>query len=135
LGWLVVYALPGGAVRRSFLLLGRGIRSQPKTFTLAIVASAVWGLSFVAVGWLLGRMTDSVVVPALGGEDVGRGAIIGAGLLLLGLAVTSAITVAGRRIWAGIGSIDVQAGHRRLVTQQYLRLPMSWHRAHPTGQL
>lgn len=130
-----MYALPGGAVRRSFLLLGRGIRSQPKTFTLAIVASAVWGLSFVAVGWLLGRLTDSVVVPALGGEDVGRGAIIGAGLLLLGLAVTSAVTVAGRRIWAGIGSIDVQAGHRRLVTQQYLRLPMSWHRAHPTGQL
>jgi len=135
LGWIVVYALPGGAVRRSLLLIGRGIRSQPKTFALAIGASALWGLAFVAVGWLLGRLTDDVVVPALTGEDVGTGRIVGAGLVLLGLAVTTAVTVAGRRIWAGIGAVDVQAGHRRLVTRQYLRLPMSWHRSHPTGQL
>jgi ATP-binding cassette subfamily B protein len=130
-----VYALPGGAVRRSLLLLGRGIRSEPRTFTLAIVTSAVWGLAFVAVGWSLGRLTDGVVVPALTDGDVPRGTILGAGLLLLGLAVVTSLTVAGRRIWAGIGSLDVQAGHRRRVTRQYLRLPMSWHRAHPTGQL
>ncbi len=130
-----MYALPGGAVRRSLLLIGRGLRSQPKTFALAIGMSALWGLSFVAIGWLLGRMTDTVVVPALTGAEVGTGAILGAGLVLLGLGMTSAVTVAGRRIWAGIGALDVQAGHRRRVTQQYLRLPMSWHRAHPTGQL
>lgn len=130
-----MYALPGGSVRRSLLLIGRGIKSQPRTFALAIGTSALWGLSFVAVGWLLGRLTDTVVVPALSDGDVGTGAIVGAGLVLLGLAITSAVTVAGRRIWAGIGALDVQAGHRRLVTQQYLRLPMSWHRSHPTGQL
>lgn len=132
---MVVYALPGGALRRSLLLLGRGIRSEPRTFTLAIVTSAVWGLAFVAVGWSLGRITDGVVVPALTDGDVARGTILGAGLLLLGLGVVTALSVAGRRIWAGIGSLDVQAGHRRRVTRQYLRLPMSWHRAHPTGQL
>ena len=130
-----MYALPGGAVRRSFLLLGRGIRSQPRTFALAIGTSALWGLAFVGVGWLLGRLTDRVVVPALSGEPVGTGTILGAGALLLVLAVLTALTVAGRRVWAGMGALDVQAGHRRQVTQQYLRLPMSWHRAHPTGQL
>lgn len=68
-------------------------------------------------------------------EPVGTGTILGAGALLLVLAVLTALTVAGRRVWAGMGALDVQAGHRRQVTQQYLRLPMSWHRAHPTGQL
>ena len=130
-----MYALHGGSLRRSMSLIGRGIASQPKTFTIAIATSAIWGLSFVAVGWLLGRLTDTVVVPALTSGDIGTGTIVGAGLMLLGLAVTSAVTVATRRIWAGIGSLDVQAGHRRHVTQQYLKLPMSWHRAHPTGQL
>lgn len=133
-----MYALPGGAVRRSLLLIGRGIRSQPRTFALAIGTSALWGLLFVAVGWLLGRLTDTVVVPALTegpNGSVGTAEILGAGLVLLVLAVATAVAVAGRRIWAGMGALDVQAGHRRLVTQQYLRLPMSWHRAHPTGQL
>src|SRR5699024_604314 len=35
----------------------------------------------------------------------------------------------------GMASCDVQAAHRRRVTRQYLRLPMSCHRRHPTGQL
>jgi len=133
-----VYALPGGAVRRSLLLIGRGIRSEPRTFALAIGSSAVWGAAFVGVGWLLGRLTDTVVVPALTGgadSDVGTGDVLRAGLLLLALAVLTAVSVAGRRIWAGMAALDVQAGHRRRVTEQYLRLPMSWHRAHPTGQL
>lgn len=131
----VVYSLPGGAVRRSFLLLGRGLRSQPLTFAIAIGASAIWGLGFVALGYMLGQITDDVVVPALTGGDITSAEIWRAGLLLLGIGVLTAVAVAGRRIWAGIGSLDVQAGHRRLVTGQYLRLPMSWHRAHPTGQL
>src|SRR3712207_1053686 len=29
----------------------------------------------------------------------------------------------------------LQAGYRRRVTGQYLRLPLSWHQRHPTGQL
>src|SRR3712207_8903788 len=28
-----------------------------------------------------------------------------------------------------------QADYRRRVTRQYLRLPLSWHQRHPTGQL
>src|SRR5699024_8217256 len=66
---------------------------------------------------------------------VPAGAIWWAGLGLLGIGVLTALGVAGRRVFAGMGSFDVQAGHRRRVTRQYLRLPMSWHRRHPTGQL
>ncbi len=129
------YALPGGAVRRSLLLIGRGLRSQPRTFAIAISASVLYGLGMVAQGWLLGRITDTVVVPAIEGSGVPRSAIWWAGLALVGIGLLTAVGVAGRRVFAGMASFDVQAGHRRKVTRQYLRLPMSWHRRHPTGQL
>ncbi|WP_223401683.1 ABC transporter ATP-binding protein [Occultella gossypii] len=130
-----LHALSGGAVRRSLLLIGRGIASQPRTFTIAIVASVVYGIGLVASGWLLGRITDGVVLPAIEGSGVSTGSIWLAGLGLLLIGAVTAVGVALRRIYAGIGALDVQAGHRRAVTRQYLRLPMTWHRRHPAGQL
>lgn len=128
-------ALTGGAVRRSLQLIGRGMASQPRTYVLAITTSALFGALTVAVSQVLGWATDAVVVPALAGDEPARGRIGWAGLALLGVAVSLALAVAGRRIFAGIGYADIQADHRRAVTRQYVRLPMSWHRAHPTGQL
>ncbi|WP_250444790.1 ABC transporter ATP-binding protein [Actinotalea sp. C106] len=128
-------ALTGGVARRSFQLVVRGLAAQPRTYTLAIVTSGIFGALTVAVSQVLGAVTDRVVVPGVAGDLDGTGAVWLAGLALLGVAVALGISVAGRRIFAGIGVSDLQAGHRRAVTRQYLRLPMSWHRAHPTGQL
>ncbi|EYR64636.1 ABC transporter permease [Actinotalea ferrariae CF5-4] len=128
-------ALTGGTVRRSLQLIGRGMASQPRTYVLAVLTSALFGALTVAVSQVLGWATDAVVVPALAGDAPARGRLGLAGLALVGVAVTLALAVAGRRIFAGIGYADIQADHRRAVTRQYLRLPMSWHRSHPTGQL
>lgn len=127
--------LTGSAFRRSLLLMGRGIASQPRTYVLAIGTSAAFGALTVAVSRVLGWATDHVVVPAIGGDPDARDRIWVAGLVLVLVAVSLAASVAGRRIWAGMGVADQQAMHRRGVTRQYLRLPMSWHRRHPTGQL
>ncbi|PWD49592.1 ABC transporter permease [Serinibacter arcticus] len=127
--------LRGGELRRSFALIGRGLREQKRAATIAIVVSAVYGLGTVASGWLLGRATDEVIVPAIGGDGVTtRDVWLMGGALLLVSLVTS-VAVALRRIYAGMVAYDVQADHRRKVTRHYLRLPMSWHRRHPTGQL
>ena len=45
------------------------------------------------------------------------------------------VGILGRRLFAGIMSYRLQADYRRRVTRQYLRLPLSWHQQHPTGQL
>lgn len=127
--------LTGSVLRRSLLLMGRGIASQPRTYVLAIGTSAAFGALTVAVSRVLGWATDSVVVPAIGGSDVARDRIWLAGGVLALVAVSLAAAVAGRRIFAGMGVADQQAMHRRGVTRQYLRLPMAWHRRHPTGQL
>ncbi|UFU04394.1 ABC transporter ATP-binding protein/permease [Ruania suaedae] len=129
------HTLTGGAVRRSFLLLGRGLRTQPRAFAIAIGASVGYGLAMVASGWALGQVTDRVIVPALSGGEVPTGAVWRAGLALLAIAAATAVGVALRRTFAGVAALGVQAGHRRAVTRQYLRLPMTWHRRHPAGQL
>ncbi len=128
-------ALTGGVVRRSAQLIGRGMRAHPVTYVLAVGLSGVFGAATVAVSQVLGAVTDRVVVPALDGDADARGDIGLAGLALVAVAVTLAVGVAGRRIFAGVGYSDIGADHRRGVTRQYLRLPLSWHRRHPTGQL
>lgn len=127
--------LTGSVLRRSLLLMGRGIASQPRTYVLAIGTSAAFGALTVAVSRVLGWATDDVVVPAIAGDGVARDRIWLAGGVLALVAVSLAAAVAGRRIFAGMGVADQQAMHRRAVTRQYLRLPMGWHRRHPTGQL
>jgi len=124
-----------GAWRRSLDLIGRGLRAEPASFAVAIVGSALWGGATVLSGWLLGRASQQVVVPALSGAKVSVGEVWRTGIVLLAVGVVTALSVVIRRVYAGIAVFDVQAGHRRAVTRQYLRLPVSWHRRHPTGQL
>ena len=128
-------ALTGSRFRRSLALMGRGIRVEWRIYVLAIGASALFGAATVAVSRAVGWATDAVVIPAIQGVDGARGRIWTAGLVLVAVALTLAVSVAARRVFAGFGFVNIQARHRRGVTRQYLRLPMSWHRAHPTGQL
>ena len=129
------HALTGSRTRRSLQLMGRGMRSEWRVYVLAIGASAMFGATTVGISLAVGRVTDEVVVPALAGDAGARENLWIAGLVLVGIAVTLALTVAARRIFAGYGYANIQARHRTAVTHQYLRLPMSWHRSHPAGQL
>ena len=130
------YALPPGRLRASFALVWRGLRDNPVNSIVAIAASAIYGVASVASGWLLGRITDQVIVPGVRGEgSIGAREIWLAALAVAGVAVVTALSVAFRRVYAGIVSYDVQAGHRRAVTRRYLELPLAWHRRRPTGEL
>lgn len=127
--------LTGSRLRRGTVLVWRGMRTEPRLYVLAVIASAVFGAATVGVSRAVGWATDAVVVPAISGDTAARADIWLAGGVLAAVALTLALSVAGRRIWAGWGVAGIQADHRRGVTRQYLRLPMSWHRSHPTGQL
>ncbi|MBL0886355.1 ABC transporter ATP-binding protein [Myceligenerans indicum] len=127
--------LTGSRTRRSLVLMWRGMRAHPGTYALAVTASALFGAMTVGVSRAVGWATDAVVVPAIAGDEAARGRVWVAGAVLGTVALTLALSVAGRRIWAGYGFADNIADHRSALTTQYLRLPVSWHRAHPAGQL
>lgn len=122
-------------LRRGFWLLGRAVRHEPRIFAVAVGGSAVYGTMTVASAWVLGRITDRVVVPAFRSGETTTGALVAAAVAIVAVAVLKAAGIVARRLGAGIMQYRLQARYRRDVTRQYLRLPLSWHQRHPTGQL
>ncbi|WP_448608002.1 ABC transporter ATP-binding protein [Geodermatophilus sp. URMC 60] len=122
-------------VRRGMRHVGRAIVEQPGMFALAFLASTLYGGMTVASAYVLGEVVDRVVLPALDDGVTSAGALALAGAAILGVAVLKILGILGRRLFAGVMGYRLQADYRRRVTGQYLRLPLSWHQRHPTGQL
>jgi ABC-type multidrug transport system fused ATPase/permease subunit len=113
----------------------RAITGEPGMFTLAVLASSVYGGMTVASAWVIGKVTDRVILPAFADGTTTAGALTLAVAAIMGVAVLKIVGILGRRLFAGVMSYRLQAEYRRRVTGQYLRLPLSWHQRHPTGQL
>ncbi len=122
-------------LREGFGLLGRAIRGEPKVFGLAVAGSAVYGSTTVLTAVVVGEVTDRVIVPAFHDGRTTTAALIAAASAIVGIAVLKAAGIVVRRYFAGLMQYRLQARYRRRVTRQYLRLPLSWHHRHPTGQL
>src|SRR3954462_10891289 len=104
-------------------------------FTLAVLASSVYVGMTVASAWVIGEITDRVILPAFADGATTAAALALAAAAIIGVALLKIVGILGRRLFAGLMSYRLQADSRRRVTRQYLRLPLSWHQRHPTGQL
>ncbi len=124
-----------GTLRDGFAVLGVAIRREPWVFTLSTLGSVLFGALTVADAWVLGWSTDNVVLPAFDDGDIRPGGLLTVLALFVGVAILRAVGIVARRLGAGVMQYRMQAHYRRAVTRQYLRLPMSWHQQHPTGQL
>src|SRR5206468_11097720 len=108
---------------------------QPGMFTWAVLASSVYGAMTVASAWVIGEITDRVLLPSFDDGVTSAAALSLAAAAIIGVALLKIVGIIGRRLFAGVMSYRLMADLRRQVTGQYLRLPLSWHAAHPTGQL
>jgi ABC-type multidrug transport system fused ATPase/permease subunit len=124
-----------GTLRDGFAVLGVAIRREPWIFTLSTLGSLLFGALTVADAWVLGWSTDHVVLPAFDDGDPRPGGLLTILALFVGVAILRAVGIVARRLGAGVMQYRMQAHYRRAVTRQYLRLPMSWHQRHPTGEL
>jgi ATP-binding cassette subfamily B protein len=122
-------------LRKGMRVLGVAVRAEPLLFVLAVVFSGLYAAMTVASAWVLGRVTQDVVLPAFDHGHTAIGALTAGAAAIVGVAALKAIGVAGRRLFAGMMQYNMQATYRRAVTRQYLRLPLAWHHQHPTGQL
>ena len=123
------------SLRRSLAIVGVGIRREPRWFALAVAGSTLYGVMTVLTASAIGKVTREQIQPA-----VQAGAVTGRQLATIfawvaGAVVLNVVGVVIRRIAAGYTMYNVAAGYRRDVTRQYLRLPLSWHHRHPSGQL
>jgi ATP-binding cassette, subfamily B, bacterial len=110
-------------------------RAEPRLLTAAVLSSGLYAAMTVGSAWVLGRVTQDVVLPAFRDGRTTTGTLVLGGLAIVGVALLKALGIAGRRLYAGMVQFNMQAAYRGAVTRQYLRLPLAWHQKHPTGRL
>lgn len=129
---------PSGTFLPGLAVLARGAREEPRLFAWAVFGSVVYGVGTAGSGWMVGRVTEDVVVPALtpsSGARVTTGDVWLAGATLLSITLVTVGGVLLRRIFAGATMYGLQARYRRALARRYLDLPLSWHHSHPAGRL
>lgn len=122
-------------LRRGLAVIWSGVREQPRPFAVAVLGAVLWAAATVATAGAIGWVTERIIEPAVSERAVsaaGLWTIVG---VLTAVLVVNVIGVILRRVWATVAGFNLQASYRRRVTRQYLRLPLSWHHSHPSGQL
>jgi ATP-binding cassette, subfamily B, bacterial len=120
---------------RGMQLISRMLRRAPKEFALGGAGTTLWAIATIASSYVLGWATDDVLLPAVEAGDVAVGTLTLAAGAVLGVSVMRGAGITLRRLGAYAAQYGLQARDRRDVTDKYLRLPIEWHRRHPTGQL
>lgn len=121
-------------LRRGAALLLRCVRTHPRPFATAMVGAVVFAGASVIGTVLLGRLTDEVLDPAFAGE-VAPGRVWAFAAAVLVAALLRAVGTIMRRFSAAVTSRRMQVTLRTQITDVYLRTPLAWLRARPTGEL
>jgi ABC-type multidrug transport system fused ATPase/permease subunit len=122
-------------LRRGLQVLRVAVENEPRLFVASVIGSGLYAATTVGTAWVIGRVTQDVVLPAFRNGHTTSAALTAGALAIVGVAALKALGVASRRLYAGMMQYNLQATYRREVTRQYLRLPLAWHQSHPTGQL
>ncbi|TQJ10890.1 ABC transporter ATP-binding protein [Lapillicoccus jejuensis] len=123
------------SLRKGVSVLRRGIRDQRGWFTVSVVGSAVYGVMTGATAWVIGRVVEDPITPAVQSRSVTAGQLWHVAGAVVAVVLLNVAGVIVRRVAAGVAFFNLGAIYRRKVTRQYLRLPLSWHHRHPSGQL
>jgi ABC-type multidrug transport system fused ATPase/permease subunit len=127
-------AAPETLWRRGIRLLWRSVRAHPRSFAISVTGSLTFATMSVVGTWVLGRVTDRVIVPGFDEGVSGRTALLG-GAAILGVAVLRSLGVVARRYF-GVNLVrSMQRTWFVQVTDTYLRVPLSYFGRHPTGRL
>ena len=121
-------------MRRGFRVVWSYVRMHPLPFAVAVSSAAIYAGATVASAYVLGRVTDLVLVPAFHGGVSGSAIALGAGAVMM-VALVRSFGIVFRRFFAGLTAARVQASLRIVVVDHYRRLPMAFHRSKPAGEL
>src|SRR3954451_15783720 len=80
-------------VRRGLRHVGRAILEQPRWFGLALLASSLYGGVTVASAWVIGEVTDRVLLPAFDRGATPATALALAALAIVGVALLKIIGI------------------------------------------
>ncbi len=124
-----------GVWRRGARLLVRYVRQNRLVFTVSCMGAAIYAAAAVGSTYVLGHITNEVIIPTF---EVGRPsahAVRMSGLALLLVGLLRASTIVMRRYFAALLTFRTQRRWRRDLVDTYLAVPLKYHRETPTGRL
>jgi len=122
-------------LRKGLVLMVRAIREEPRLFAISFTGACVAGLLTIGSAFVVGAVVARVVVPVVESGTVTAAPLVVAVVVLVGLSLFKAAGIVARRVGSGYIQLRLPAKYRRLITRQYLRLPLAWHHRHATGVL
>ncbi len=116
-------------------LIVRQLGRARRPFAVGAVGTFCYALATIASSYVIGWVTDGVLLPAVAAGELSAAAQALAAAAIIGVAGVRAGGIALRRAGAYTAQYRLQARDRTDLTDRYLELPIEWHRRHPTGQL
>ena len=120
-----------GIARRGYRLIMRSVRAHPVSHGLALIGALGFVATTVGTAWLLGWITDHVIIAD---EDERTGPAVAA-ILVIGISVASGVSVLMRRWFLAMAELRTQRDWRRALLHRYIDLPMDFHRERDPGEL
>lgn len=124
-----------GIFRRGARILARYIRGNPLAFSLSVLGAAIYAAAAVGTTIIIGRVTNTVIIPTFESGRVERAMVISAGMAILAVGLVRASTIILRRYFAAMVAFGTQRNWRRQLVATYLEVPLKYHRETPTGTL
>ncbi len=118
-----------------FRLVRRSWRLRPAAHALATLGAVIYALASVGFSQLLGEVADRVVIPQLSGQDISNRTMW---LTLGALAMVGTVRACGamgRRWFQSLAEYGTQKFWREQLMDQFVYLPLSYHRRVPAGHL
>lgn len=125
---------PWGVLRDGVRLIGRFVKMHPAAFALAVGGSALYAGAIILASWVIGWVTDNVIVPILDrGEQPDLLAL--AAVAIVGVAVVKAFGIVVRRTGAAYLTGATRRDIRNQLLAHQLTLKMSWFNRQAVGDL
>ena len=124
-----------GVIRRGLAVLWEEVKLHPRPFTFAVGGSLTYALATVLSSVVIAQVVDKVVTPRFADGDVSGGALWAGALAIFAVGVLKSVGIVCRRINATITQARVQETLRTRVVDQFIDLPLGYHRSKPTGEL
>ena len=124
-----------GVIRRGLAVLWAEVQLHPRPFTYAVLGSLAYALATVLSSVVIGQVVDKVVTPRFADGDVSGAALWAGALAIFAVGVLKSVGIVCRRINATTTQARVQETLRTRVVDQFIDLPLDYHRSKPTGEL
>jgi ATP-binding cassette, subfamily B, bacterial len=125
---------PWAVVRDGVKLIGRFVKMHPWAFVIAVAGSSLYAGAIILASWVIGWVTDSVIIPILDrGEEPDLLAF--AAVVIVAVAVVKAFGIVVRRTGAAYLTGATRRDIRNRLLAHQLTLKMSWFNRQAVGDL